>query len=231
MNKNITEVVFILDASGSMYHLTSDTIGGFNAMLKKQKETEGQVLVNVVTFNSQARTIIDRVPIDRVPEMSEKDYQANGSTALLDAIGSTIDHISTIHKYIRKEDVPGQTLFMITTDGYENASRQYSRHDIRKLIEKKKQAGWEFVFMGATEDAIETAASYGIGEDKAVRFVSDEVGTARNYEAMDKCITMARCGCVDVSWKDDIEADVKRRGGQGGPKGGSQGGSRGGRRK
>ena len=212
MKNNITEVVFILDASGSMYELTDDTIGGFNSMLAEQRRKDSKVLISTVTFNDSSRVVHDRVDIREVKDLTRDDYVAGGCTALIDAMGDAIRHISTIHKYIRPEDVPASTLFIITTDGMENASHRYSSAEVKRMVEQKKEQGWEFIFMGANIDAVETAKCYGISADMAATYVSDRAGTRTNFKAARKAMMMAASGCrVTAEWKEDIEEDVKRR--------------------
>ena len=209
-----TELVFILDRSGSMHGLEKDTTGGFNSMLDEQKKKDGAVLVTTVLFDTNYEILHDRLPLGKVPDMTGDDYRVGGCTALLDAIGRTVEHISSIHKYARPEDVPGKTLFVITTDGLENASRKYTAGRIKRMIEEKKsEYGWDFLFLGANMDAITTASSIGIGRDRAVTFCSDSAGTAVNYKSVSKAVLGFRaCREIDSSWKADIEADVKRRG-------------------
>ncbi|MBQ4251549.1 MAG: VWA domain-containing protein, partial [Erysipelotrichaceae bacterium] len=168
MKKGLTELVFILDRSGSMSGLEGDTVGGYNSMLEKQRKEEGECLVSTVLFNSTSQVICDRQDIKKVRNMEPEDYFPSGCTALIDAMGDAIKHIKNVHKYIREEDVPEHTLFVITTDGYENASRRYSAAEVRKMVSAQKEAGWQFLFLGANIDAVETARSYGIDEDKSV---------------------------------------------------------------
>jgi uncharacterized protein YegL len=210
---NRTELVFILDMSGSMAHLTDDTVGGFNSILKEQSGKEGEVLVTTYLFNNDSRMIHDRVPIREVPPMTEKDYRAGGCTALLDAIGDAIHHIVGIHRYARKEDLPEQTLFVITTDGMENASHRYSSDEVKAMVEKEKaKHGWEFLFLGANIDAVETAARFGIGRDRAVNFHSDSRGQALNYKVVSEAVCQVRCHApLGADWKDEIEADFWSR--------------------
>ena len=213
MNKNLTELVFILDRSGSMAGLEKDTIGGFNSMLKKQRGEEGEALVSTVLFDSQCEVIHDRMSIADVPDLTQREYWARGCTALLDAIGGAIHHIALIHKYAREEDVPARTLFVITTDGMENASQRYTSDEVKAMIEKEKtKYGWEFLFLGANIDAVETAAHYGISANRAVNFHADRRGMAVNYEAVEATIAAVRRNePVADSWKKDIEADYKAR--------------------
>ena len=212
MKNNITEVVFILDASGSMYELTDDTIGGFNSMLAEQRRKDSKVLISTVTFNDSSRVVHDRVDIREVKDLTRRDYVAGGCTALIDAMGDAIHHISTVHRYIRPEDVPDNTLFIITTDGMENASHRYTSAQVKRMVEQKKEQGWEFIFMGANIDAVETAKCYGISADMAADYVSDGRGTRANFKAARKAMMMAASGCrISAEWKEDIEEDMKRR--------------------
>ena len=202
---NLTELVFILDRSGSMSGLESDTIGGFNAMIEKQKKQDGACFVSTVLFDNESVVLHDRLPLSRVPLMTETDYQVGGCTALIDAIGGAIRHISRVHKYIREEDVPEHTIFIITTDGMENASREFSSKEVKRMIEDKKELGWEFLFLGANIDAVETAKHFGIDESRAVTYRSDKKGTRMNYAAMSSAISQLRCEAeIDASWKDEI---------------------------
>ena len=212
MKKDLTELVFIIDRSGSMSGLESDTIGGFNSMLAKQKKNEGEAFVTTVLFNNSVTTLHDRVSIDTVNPMTDDDYVPGGTTALIDAIGETIKHISDIHKYAREEDVPEHTMFIITTDGLENASRRYTADEVRAMIEEKKKNGWEFLFLGANIDAVKTARHFGIDEDRAVTYLSDSEGTQLNYEVMSDAVSAVRASApLKSSWKDRITADKKKR--------------------
>ena len=212
MKKNLTEAVFILDRSGSMRSLTADTIGGFNSMLEKQKEGEGECLVSTVLFNSCSEVLHDRVPIEKVKEMTEKEYVASGSTALIDAMGDAIKHIKDVHKYIREEDVPEHTIFIITTDGYENSSHKYSSDEVKKMVEAQKEKGWEFIFLGANIDAVETARAYGISEDRSVSFINDRKGIRKNYDSISGVMSCMRTNNeVPADWADEIKADYKKR--------------------
>ena len=212
-NNNITELVFILDRSGSMGGLESDTIGGFNSMLAKQKKEEGTAYVSTVLFDHETEVLHDRVPIDKVAPMTDRDYTVRGCTALLDAIGKSVHHIGNIHKYARPEDVPSHTLFVITTDGMENASRAYSGKNIKRLIEKQqKRYGWEFLFIGANIDAIATAKSFGIDENRAVNYHADRQGTGVVYEAVCKAVSGMRRGkSLEPSWSASIQEDYENR--------------------
>lgn len=191
MRKDLTELVFIIDRSGSMSGLESDTIGGFNSMIRKQKQAEGEA-----------------------QPMTEHDYTVRGTTALLDAIGGAIHHIGNVHKYARQEDVPEHTIFVITTDGMENASRYYSSEKVKKMIERQKvKYGWEFLFLGANIDAVETASHFGIGADRAVNYNCDSEGTALNYEVVSDAICSVRCSApLKSDWKKRIDEDYKKRG-------------------
>ena len=213
MKKNLTEVVFILDRSGSMCGLEADTIGGFNSMLKKQKKEKGEALVTTILFSSNSERLHDRVRIEKVRPLTEKDYIACGSTALLDAIGDTITHIGDIHKYARDEDRPEHTIFIITTDGMENASRKYDSDKIKSMIERQKRKyGWEFLFLGANIDAVETAMRFGIDRDRAANFHSDKVGTELNYEVMCEAVSAVRANApLGADWKQKIDKDYKSR--------------------
>ena len=213
MKKNTLELVFILDRSGSMYNLVEDTLGGFNSMIEKQRAQEGEVLVTTVLFNQETMTIHDRIPIEEVETMTRKEYSASGSTALIDAMGETIDHIRQIHKYIRPEDVPEKTLFVITTDGMENASRKYTAQKIREKIAKmEKKHGWEFLFLGANIDAVQTAAHFGIRKERAVEYVCDSTGIEKNYETVsDAVLELRACGSINPQWAAPIQADYKKR--------------------
>ena len=210
---NITELVFILDRSGSMSGLESDTIGGFNAMIEKQKKQEGECYVSTVLFDDESEILHDRVKLSDIPKMTENDYTVRGCTALVDAIGGAIHHIGNIHKYARPEDVPEHTMFIITTDGMENASRRYTSDRVKQMIERQKQRyGWEFLFIGANIDAVETAARYGIGADRAVKYCCDSQGTRLNYEVMGEAIcTVRSCAPLTAEWKDKIDRDFTTR--------------------
>jgi len=210
----MTELVFILDRSGSMGGLESDTIGGFNSMLTKQKKEAGECLVSTVLFDNFSEVIHDRVPLEKVPNLTEKEYFVRGCTALLDAVGGAIHHIGNVHKYARPEDRPERTLFVITTDGLENASRRYDYERVKAMIERQKEKyGWEFIFLGANIDAAKEAARFGISSDRAVRYECDSVGTALNFEVISEAVTCARAAVpLQASWKDRIEADFKKRG-------------------
>ena len=215
--ENLTELVFILDRSGSMSGLESDTIGGFNSMLEKQQsEPEGSALVSTILFDHESIVLHDRVPLADVKPLTRKDYQVRGTTALLDAIGDAVKHIKNVHKYAREEDRPQKTLFVITTDGMENASCKFSYADIKKLIERQKELGWEFVFMGANIDAVEVAGHIGIDARRAVNYHADEEGTAQVFGAMAKFSSAFRAAAPmsamsDESWREGIDEDFKSR--------------------
>ena len=215
MKKNFTEIVFILDESGSMNGLQSDTIGGFNSLIGKQKKEEGEAVVTTILFSTGSRMIHDRVPLNNVPEITEKDYYPNGCTALLDAVGDAVKHISKIHKYARPEDVPEHTLFIINTDGMENASKKYSTADVKKMISKgQEEHGWEFIFLGANIDAAETAASIGIAPEAAVDCYSDKMGSVIQYETMGVAVLSVRRGkklAESSEWRMAADEDFKNR--------------------
>ena len=209
-NKNSsgkTELVFILDASGSMYELASDTRGGFNSLLRQQRQSGAETLVSTVLFNSGLSLLHDRLPIGDVPEMTETDYLPSGCTALVDAIGSSIRHIRNIHRYARPEDLPAHTLFVITTDGLENASRYYSADEVRDMVRtQSKDAGWEFIFLGADMDTVETAEFYGIDRSRAARYSNDPGGTAKKFAAAAVAINDVKAGLSlnDSLWKSEL---------------------------
>ena len=213
----MTELVFILDRSGSMAGLEADTIGGFNSMLAKQRSTPGETVVSTLLFDHETEVIHDRVPLDKVPDMTRGDYYVRGCTALLDAVGGAIHHIGNVHKYARKEDVPEKTLFIITTDGMENASKRYDYRKVKEMIERQKSKyGWEFLFLGANIDAAREAARFGIGADKAVTYCSDSVGTRLNYDVIGDAVAEYRtapscCRTVSAGWKKRIDEDMRKR--------------------
>lgn len=213
MMKNLTEIVFILDRSGSMAGLEDDTIGGFNAMIEKQKNEEGEAYVSTILFDNYVEVIHDRVDIRKVRPMTRRDYYVRGCTALLDAVGRTIRHIGNVHKYAREEDRPEKTLFVITTDGMENASREYSYERVRKMIEHEKEKyGWEFIFLGANIDAAREAARFGITEDRAVNYHADSVGTAVIYEAVSEAVCNVRASRpMSDEWRQRVDKDYNTR--------------------
>ena len=215
MKNNITELVFILDMSGSMQPLTADTIGGFNSMLAKQRLDQGTALVSTVVFNTESTVIHDRIPLEKVPELTQRDYIPGGGTALLDAVGGAIHHIGNIHKYARQEDVPDKTLVVITTDGMENSSRRYDIKKVKSMIERQqKKYDWEFIFLGANIDAAETAGSMGIDRRNAVDYCADSKGSGVLYESLGKAVAFARRGmscCESNEWREELDKDFSSR--------------------
>ena len=218
MRKNLTEIVFILDRSGSMYGLEADTIGGFNSLIEKQKGEEGEAYVSTILFDDVQEVLHDRVPLKNIRPMTDKEYHVRGCTALLDAVGGAIRHIGNVHKYAREEDRPEKTLFIITTDGMENSSRRYNYEKVKQMVEHQKEKyGWEFLFLGANIDAIVVAGRFGISEDRAVNYECDSVGTAVNYRVLSKAVSRvresARCAEIqlEADWKTEIEDDYGRR--------------------
>ena len=214
MNNNLTELVFILDRSGSMAGLESDTIGGFNAMVEKQKRETGDAFLSTVLFSNASTVLYDREDIRKVEPMTEQQYFVGGCTALLDAIGDAVHHIGNVHKYAREEDRPAKTVFVITTDGMENASRRYTYEEVRRMVERQRDRyGWEFLFLGANMDAISAARRFGIREDRAVRYECDAKGTALNFEVVSDTIGCIREGArPSANWKKRIEEDYEARG-------------------
>ena len=213
MKKNLTELVFILDRSGSMAGLEGDTIGGFNAMLQKQRGEPGEAVISTVLFDNETEVIHDRIPLDRVPRLTEKEYYVRGCTALLDAVGGAIHHIGNVHKYAREEDRPEKTLFVITTDGLENASRRYTYDKVKAMIERQRETyGWEFLFLGANIDAAREAARFGIRADCAADYHADSIGTEAVYESVCEAVCQVRRAApLKASWKQRIDADFKGR--------------------
>ena len=223
MRKGLTEIVFILDRSGSMRGLEADTIGGFNSMIAKQKKEDGEAYVSTVLFDDQCEVLHDRVPMDKVPVMTDEEYYVRGCTALLDAVGGAIHHIANVHKYARDEDRPEKTLFVITTDGMENASKRYSYEKVQAMIKKEQEKyGWEFIFIGANIDAVQEAKRFGIRKERAVNYVHDEIGTEAVYRSVSKAVCamrMADAACAgsaidECDWEEDINIDYNRRGGK-----------------
>ncbi len=210
---NITELVFIIDRSGSMSGLEADTIGGFNSMIEKQRNEEGECYVSTVLFDHERDVIHDRVKLSEIKPMTDKEYTVRGTTALMDAIGKAIHHIGNIHKYARPEDVPANTMFVIITDGMENASRRYSSAEIKQKIERQKEKhGWEFIFIGANIDAVETAARYGIGAERAVNYNADGMGTKAVYASVSAAVCNVRnCETLGDDWRKAIDEDYKNR--------------------
>lgn len=219
MRKGLTEIVFILDRSGSMSGLESDTIGGYNSLIVKQKKEEGEAMVSTVLFDDEITVLHDRIPLAKISPMTEKEYYVRGCTALLDAIGGAIHHIGNVHKYARDEDRPEKTLFIITTDGQENASQRYTYDKVKHMVERQtKRFGWEFLFLGANMDAIAEAGRFGIRADRAVDFLCDEEGTEINYRVLSETVSRVRmCAASQMDevlapcWKKEIEADYQRR--------------------
>ena len=222
MKKGLTEIVFILDRSGSMSGLERDTIGGYNSLITKQKKEEGEAIISTVLFDDKVEVLHDRVNLDNIKPMTEVEYYVRGCTALLDAVGGAIHHIGNVHKYARPEDVPEKTLFIITTDGMENASRHYSYDKVKHMIERQKSKfGWEFLFLGANIDAIEVAGRFGIRPERAVNYNCDSAGTTVNYSALSKAVSRVRHWSVEeidlalgCDWKEEIEEDYKKRSGK-----------------
>ena len=222
MSKGYTEIVYILDRSGSMSGLEADTIGGFNSMMEKQKKTGEKAVVSTVLFDDECEVIHDRVPIEKIEKMTDKQYYVRGCTALLDAVGGSIDHIGNVHKYAREEDRPVKTIFVITTDGMENASKKYSWGKIAKMVKRQqKKYGWEFIFIGANIDAYAEAQKYGIRKDRAVNYVCDDIGTAKVYAGVSTavCSVMMAENAKDVEakmlgcgWANAIRDDFRMRG-------------------
>ncbi|MBQ3761404.1 MAG: VWA domain-containing protein [Clostridia bacterium] len=213
MKNGITELVFILDRSGSMGGLEDDTIGGFNSLIEKQRDVPGKCYVSTVLFDNVSEVLHDRRTLDEIGPMTRKEYFVRGSTALIDAIGGAIHHIGNVHKYARPEDVPERTLFVITTDGYENASHLYTADEVRKMVERQKEKyGWEFLFIGANIDSVQTAASYGIRPERAVDFHADKKGMDTVYcELASNIREYRRTSKLDDGWKDNIDKDFNSR--------------------
>lgn len=209
----LVEVVFILDRSGSMGGLEADTIGGFNSTLEKQKKEKGEVYWSTVLFDNEHEVIHYRVPIQKVEKLTEDEYYVRGCTALLDAIGRAIHHIGNVHKYAREEDVPSKTLFIITTDGMENASREYTYRGIKQMISRQQEKyGWEFIFLGANMDAVSEAGRLGIRAERAASYHNDRVGIRTNYMAVTEAITELReCGSIEADVLECVKKDFAKR--------------------
>jgi uncharacterized protein YegL len=216
MKKGLTELVFILDKSGSMSGLESDTIGGFNSMLAKQKAVDGECFVTTVLFNNEYELVHDRIDIKAISPMTDREYQVGGTTALLDAIGKTINKISNAQKHTAEEYRAEKVMFVIITDGLENSSREYSADKVKALIERQKEKyAWEFVFLGANIDAVETAGKFGISADRAMDYLADSEGTNLNFKMISQAVaTFRKSGKVDESCFEEIREDVKKRGGR-----------------
>ena len=212
MKNNTTELVCVLDRSGSMSGLESDTIGGFNSLIAKQKREDGVCFVSTVLFDTECNVLHDRVPIEKISQMTASDYVPGGCTALLDALGGAIHHIGNIHKYAREEDVPEHTIFVITTDGLENASKRYTSAKVKRMIERQKNRyGWEFIFLAANIDAVETAEHIGISRNRAANYRADGEGTASMFSVMSKAVSAVRCREeLSEDWASDLERDAKR---------------------
>ncbi len=213
MKKNLTELVFILDKSGSMAGLETDTIGGFNGMIERQRNTEGEALISTVLFSDSSTVIHDRVDLRKVEPLTDRQYFVGGCTALVDAIGGAIHHIGNVHKYAREEDRPERTVFVITTDGMENASHRYTSDQVKAMVQRQKEKyGWEFLFLGANIDAVETASHFGIGADRAVTYCNDSQGQALNYAEVSEAVRSIRMQLpLQANWKSRIEADYAAR--------------------
>lgn len=219
MRKGLTEIVFILDRSGSMSGLEKDTIGGYNSLIEKQKREDGEAYISTVLFDDRTEVLHDRISLDSIRPMTEEEYYVRGCTALLDAVGGAIHHIGNIHKYAREEDRPEKTLFIITTDGQENSSKIYTYEKVKKMVERQKERyGWEFLFLGANIDAVAEAGRFGIRPERAVNYQCDEIGTAVNYRALNKAVSRVRkCAAHEMDmalasdWKEEIEADYSKR--------------------
>ncbi len=214
MNNNLTEIVFILDRSGSMAGLEDDTIGGFNAMVEKQKKEQGEALLSAVLFSNGSQVIYDRVDIQKVEPMTDQQYRVGGCTALLDAIGGAVHHIANVHKYAREEDRPGKTIFVITTDGMENASRAYTYEEVQRMVKHEQEKyGWEFLFLGANMDAISAARSFGIRQDRAVRYSAYGDGTQLNYQVVSETVSRVRQRReITADWSAPIAENYQKQG-------------------
>lgn len=219
MKKGLTEIVFILDRSGSMGGLESDTIGGYNSLIEKQKKEAGEVYISTVLFDDKVEVLHDRVNLDVVKPMTEEEYFVRGCTALLDAVGGAIHHIGNVHKYAREEDRPEKTLFIITTDGQENSSRKYSYERVKHMVKRQQERfGWEFLFLGANIDAVCEAGKFGIRADRAVNYECDSMGTEINYQVLSKAVSRVR-NCQSavamqealVGWDEEIRKDYNKR--------------------
>ena len=217
MKKNLTEMVFILDKSGSMAGLEADTIGGFNGMIERQKKAEGEALVSTVLFSNESTVLHDRVDLQEIAAMTDRQYCVGGCTALIDAIGGAIHHIANVHKYARPEDRPEKTLFVITTDGMENASRRYTYEQVKAMIQRQREKyGWEFLFLGANIDAAKEAGRFGIAPERAADYCCDSRGTALNFRAVGRVMGDLRASRpVEANWREEIDRDFRARGRRG----------------
>lgn len=206
MGNQITEMVFVLDKSGSMAGFEDDTVGGFNSMIARQRNVEGRAYVSTVMFSNRSTVIHDRIDINSVAPLTLDDYRVGGGTALLDAIGSSIEHIASVHKYARPEDVPEHTVFVITTDGMENASCTYGSEQVKQMIKQKtEEHGWEFIFLAANIDAVETAGNIGIRRERAMNFTRSHAGVRQNYEGVERvmcCMRQDSSSFADMDIKD-----------------------------
>jgi len=214
MNGNLTELVFILDRSGSMSGLEDDTIGGFNSLLNKQKKVEGECVITTVLFDNMYELLHDRLNLKGVEPITDKEYFTRGSTALLDAIGMTVKKIDNAQKHTIEQERAEKVMFVIITDGYENASREYDYNKIRQMVEHQEKChGWEFIFLGANIDAIGTAEKFGVRTSRAANYHADRKGTQLNYEAVSDAVSYCRkVGSLNENWKDSIDDDFKNRG-------------------
>ena len=215
MKKGLTEMLFILDRSGSMSGLEKETIGGFNSLIEKQKKVEGSAIVSTVLFDGEMDVIHDRVPLEKIKELTEKEYYARGCTALLDAVGRSVKHIRKVQKSLPEEEKPEKTIVVITTDGEENSSCEYSLEKVKRLLSRMQEKHkWEFLFLGANIDAVTAAGRIGISAKRAVRYKSDREGTVLNYSVVGKAMACMRCSADSIGddWKAEIEEDVARRG-------------------
>ncbi|MCD8143925.1 MAG: VWA domain-containing protein [Oscillospiraceae bacterium] len=220
MKQKLTELVFILDKSGSMHGLEQDTIGGYNSMLEKQKKEEGSVHVTTVLFDNRVQLLHDRVPLGAVSPLTTKEYAVGGTTALLDAVGTTIERLNKIEQALPEDERAEKVIFVITTDGFENASRKYNYATLKKLVESQEtELGWEFIFLGANMDAVSEAARLGIRADRSASFVNDSQGIATNYEAVSEAVSAMRSApqgqSIGAEWKASIDADYQKRGRRG----------------
>jgi uncharacterized protein YegL len=216
MKKGLTELVFILDKSGSMSGLEADTIGGYNSMLAKQQAMEGDCHITTVLFDNNYELLHDRIDIKAVSPITDKEYKVGGSTALLDAIGRTINKIGNAQKHTTEDYRAEKVMFVIITDGEENSSREYSSEKVKAQVgQQKAKYGWEFIFLGANIDAVQTAGRLGIGADRAIDYVPDSVGTSLHFKVMAETVAIFRdTGVVEETAFAPIKADMKRRGGR-----------------